>query len=560
MMGTDLPSWPEPPFNEVDVQFSASSLVEGLPKSASSWDIDIFRDTDLVGWQTFTSNQIEAIRAMLHPEPALVPVRLQSPEEMASDPDEDWNPNEGDSSDDCAGACAAQTTKHTIPRRPPLTEFKTSQVSDETLGLFTALKETAEWKAADTYRQQVYVAIVDLCHKHHCSQAEIARLFDKNRGTILKTFEKCLVETHLNGRPKVLDDSQKKRLFHFIRERFEEKRPPTYDDLQDFCADKLQVNILPNTLRRICQESPHCRPITGVPMEKERVACDPAEVDKFYEALSRVLANTPSCLVFNCDEAGFQEWADRKEVTVIVPSYYSGEKIELPTDRSTKRCSLLGCICADGSTVKPLLIVSRKTSELELYEIGYTPEKVNLRYQESGFMNTILFEEWLWDEIIPVVRERRAKLDYSGPSFLIMDGMSAHDSDWVFLGAEDAGIVTIFLPPHSSDQTQPLDLGIFGIQKQAMSRIHPPEWLSQQTQVLMKILGAWQAVTTPPNVVSAFSQMGISNHWQAEHNCNCVSVQRCFARKLRSPRTEEELKEMKKRVVLNVGGQGDSLT
>jgi hypothetical protein len=545
----ELPDWPVTEEEEISVHDLFTRLVAGTPKPSTNWQENVFRDTSLRGWNGFSDGQLDVMRRFLHP------VRFQPM--VSIDPDKDL-PSDDDDADFRPDGAETEIPPSVpagrrFPRKPPQTQFNTRAVSARTAGLFCALTAKPEWIEAESYRQQVHVAIVDLCHKGHCPQTEVARLFGKNRGTIQRTFEKSLEDPRSIGRPTLLDDSKRERLFAFVRERFASAHPATYEDLLDFCDDKLEVNLLPNTLRHIVLDSKEVRVITGVPMEKERVACDPAEVDRFYEAITRAIANTPASLVFNCDEAGFQEWADKREVSVIVPNFYKGEKIEMPIDRSTKRCSLLGCICADGSTLKPLMIVARKTSEIELYEIGYTPDRVTLKFQESGFMNTSLFEQWMMDEFLPSVRTRRARLGYTGPAFLILDGMSAHDSDWFFLACDDAGVVPIFLPPHSSDQTQALDLGIFGVQKTAMGRVHPPEWLTTQTQILAKILGAWQAVTTPPNIISAFSQMGLSIHWDYEHNCNCVTVQRQLARKLRSPRTDQELKDMKKRLPLGVG-------
>jgi hypothetical protein len=550
--GRRLPEWPADSEEEISVDDLFRRLVSGIPKPSSTWAENMFRDTNLDSWTSFSDQQLDAIKRFLYPDRFSKAMNDDLGKDIASDDDDpDYEP--GQSIETSRSARPVRS----FPRKPVLTQFNMDGVSERTAALFSTLTTKREWTDAATYREQVHVAVTDLCHTNHCPLTEVARLFGKNRGTIQRTFEKSLGDPQSFGRPTILDSSMKRRLFAFVRERYESKHPATYDDLLDFCSDTLEVNILPNTLRHMISESSEVRVVTGVPMEKERVACDPAEVDKFYRAIARAICDAPASLVFNCDEAGFQEWADRRDISVIVPNSYQGEKIEMPTDRSTKRCSLLGCISADGSVVKPLMIVSRKTSELELYEIGYTPDKVTLRFQESGFMNTALFEQWMMDEFLPLVRARREKLGYVGPAFLILDGMSAHDSDWFFCACDDAGVVPIFLPPHSSDQTQALDLGIFGIQKMAMGRIHPPEWLTPQTQILMKILGAWQAVTTPPNVVSAFSQMGLSMHWDAEHQCNCVRVVRDLARKLRAPRSKEELKDMKKRLKLGVGEEGE---
>jgi hypothetical protein len=125
--------------------------------------------------------------------------------------------------------------------------------------------------------------------------------------------------------------------------------------------------------------------------------------------------------------------------------------------------------------------------------------------------------------------------------------MPAHASDYFFERCDHLRLIPIFLPAHSSDQTQPLDLGIFGIQKAAMGRIHPPDWLGAQTKNLARILGAWRQVTIAPNVVSAFAQMGVTVHWDHGHKCLLAEVHRQFARKLREARSPPDLKRLKTR-------------
>jgi hypothetical protein len=46
------------------------------------------------------------------------------------------------------------------------------------------------------------------------------------------------------------------------------------------------------------------------------------------------------------------------------------------------------------------------------------------------------------------------------------------------------------LPPHSSDQTQPYDVGVFGALKANMTHVHPVNDLSKQSKQVLKILGA----------------------------------------------------------------------
>ena len=158
---------------------------------------------------------------------------------------------------------------------------------------------------------------------------------------------------------------------------------------------------------------------------------------------------------------------------------------------------------------------------------------MELAHADCGFITTVIFERWSDAILIPYVLRKREELEYYGSAFLIIDACSTHVSDDFFQMCFDNDIEIIFLPSHSSDQLQPNDLGIFGIQKQGMGRVHPPRWLNPQTQHLVKIMGSYQATATPPNIISAFSQGGIVTNWDPHHRCLIAQVDRSKARKIR---------------------------
>jgi hypothetical protein len=64
----------------------------------------------------------------------------------------------------------------------------------------------------------------------------------------------------------------------------------------------------------------------------------------------------------------------------------------------------------------------------------------------------------------------------------------------------------------------------------------------------MKILGAWQAVATPPNIISAFKQTGLHANWSLEHRALVVSVDLASARRLVQDRTVEESRRQQARI------------
>jgi hypothetical protein len=69
-----------------------------------------------------------------------------------------------------------------------------------------------------------------------------------------------------------------------------------------------------------------------------------------------------------------------------------------------------------------------------------------------------------------------------------------------------------------------------------------------QTAQVMKILGAWQAVATPPNIISAFKQTGLHSSWSQMHRVLVVSVDLAPARKLECERAGEEARPQRFRV------------
>jgi hypothetical protein len=104
----------------------------------------------------------------------------------------------------------------------------------------------------------------------------------------------------------------------------------------------------------------------------------------------------------------------------------------------------------------------------------------------------------------------------------------------------DVGILPLFLPPHSSDETQPFDIGIFGIHTGGISRVFPPGWLTAQSKQICRLIRAWIATATPPNIISAFKQVGIHIMWSELHNALEVRVDVTTAQRFCDSRLPEK--------------------
>ena len=231
-----------------------------------------------------------------------------------------------------------------------------------------------------------------------------------------------------NGRPSALPQGAKEFITEVVRTQFEQKNPVTYDFLYEALQKKFNVRVKRDTLRHFCRSIKEIKAIDGFPMEKERVQVRREDIEQYYRELAEYLANIPGDFIFNVDEAGCSEWTDTHVMRVLVPSGYDQKNIKIPRDRMAKRASLVGCICADGSVLKPMVILPRKTIEAEMQLYGYNKRNAAFAYQENSFMTMKIFEQWGEKIFFPHVDAKRKEMNYGGQALLIMDGLAAHHS------------------------------------------------------------------------------------------------------------------------------------
>jgi hypothetical protein len=77
---------------------------------------------------------------------------------------------------------------------------------------------------------------------------------------------------------------------------------------------------------------------------------------------------------------------------------------------------------------------------------------------ENGWMDDFLCTEWFRDTFIPHATERNS---LGASILLIYDGHGSHTMAEMRRLAEEYNIELFCLPPHTTHQTQPLDVGIF---------------------------------------------------------------------------------------------------
>ena len=333
--------------------------------------------------------------------------------------------------------------------------------------------------------------------KLHTIKYHIGRYEDELNGEIGK-----------NGRPFLLNDSQ----IEIVREWVTSHgSPPKFMNLIAFVNKKFGKNLDYNSahvlLDKINYESVDAKPI-----EEERYNVSADAINTFYSELEQFCRDNdiPSFMVFNLDEEGNDPFVDACDLKIIVPKNddNKGKKFHYPVKRSANHTTFLGCVNAHGSFVKPMIIIKRVTVEGTLLSLNYGPDRLLLGYSQKGYINRELFEKWLLEAFEPFVKGEREKYGYFGPGLIIVDGCTAHQTELFDTLCAKLNLRIFYLPPHSSNQLQVLDLGLFAIHKSLVKKLIIECEESKVVQTIIQIMNAWYSACTPTNIQGGWRAMG----------------------------------------------------
>jgi hypothetical protein len=205
--------------------------------------------------------------------------------------------------------------------------------------------------------------------------------------------------------------------------------------------------MIPNTFYKIAKKDSRIRSCTAVAMENVRLAVTQDDIERHFQYLKNTIDAVPAHFVFNMDEMGHQPWADALAMTCFVPAHWNRDTVQYPVSRQGKRITLIACIGADGSYLRPAVIIPRKTYDDHLQQYGLTKEKLDVYHQSKGYIDREIFETWFRDTFADEILNRRNKYGYSGPSYLIMDNCTAHSgSDIVERLCNELCIIPVFIP------------------------------------------------------------------------------------------------------------------
>ena len=212
-----------------------------------------------------------------------------------------------------------------------------------------------------------------------------------------------------------------------------------------------------------------------VMMEHERSnACTPSVIRDWYETLKEesLIEQVPPSLIANFDETMVQPMTS-SQVKVVK---FAHQKTSVLKEADGLPHITLGVtIFADGTHLDHLLIYPNKFVPQEVrganaaFFQGYS-----IAGQDSGWISKELFAQHCRSVVIPAFEKRMEaarKLGIQNPTgIFIVDGHSSRLNSELINDFRNRGIIVLVLPAHTSHLLQPLDLRVFGVFKQTLSK------------------------------------------------------------------------------------------
>jgi hypothetical protein len=179
-----------------------------------------------------------------------------------------------------------------------------------------------------------------------------------------KQFKKVAIDYGATGRPRLLSEAQMGAVVDFALAEFHALCPTSCNRFLWFLRSEFHIDLIPDSFRVMPRRNPTLKAIVGHPMEIQQVQASPETLIEYFDNLQRILGGVRRVFVWNMDEIGHADWPDAHPDIVYVQHDYSHPTVSIGVNRTGKRITLIGCVCADGSSVKPMMIIPCHTVDL----------------------------------------------------------------------------------------------------------------------------------------------------------------------------------------------------
>ena len=259
--------------------------------------------------------------------------------------------------------------------------------------------------------------------------------------------------------------------------------------------------------RRFRERQPDVSLRKGDSMALVRFHCtDKETIGSYYDLLETVMEENdlwdkPGQL-YNVDETGMP--LDPPKLRVCARK--GQKKVRQRGSGNKSQITVVSCGSATGHVIPPFVIFEGKNFNHQWSE-GEVPGTM-YGTSPKGWIDTELFQHWFTDHFLRHAPAAR-------PLLLLMDGHSTHYQPEVLRQAKENGVEMFCFPPHTTADSQPLDVGVFGPLKVNWRNVCH-EWVEKNpNKVITKFSfsslfhKAWLLAMTPANLMAGFKKAGV---------------------------------------------------
>ena len=182
----------------------------------------------------------------------------------------------------------------------------------------------------------------------------------------------------------------------------------------------------------------------------------PETMKNYFELLMDVLFENHMinslAQIYNVDETGMP--LDHRPPKIVAKK--GQRKVRYRTSGNKAQITVIGCVSASGQAIPPFVIFDTKSMNYEWTKGEVSGTAYGL--SEKGWVDTVLFREWLKHFLQYAVASR--------PLLLVLDGHSSHYQPELVHHAKENDVIMFCLPPHTTHESQPLDVSVFKPLKQ----------------------------------------------------------------------------------------------
>lgn len=290
--------------------------------------------------------------------------------------------------------------------------------------------------------------------------------------------------------------------------------PPRLDDVRDMANRLLAVRdatrVGPRWAGNFIQRQPDLLMRFQRRIDYQRALAEDPEIIESWFALVRNVIAKYGILdmdIYNFDETGFLMGMLSHAKVVTTSDRRGRPRTKQPGNREW--VSVIQGVCADGWAIPPYIIVKGKYHLLSWYTNGQFPPEWRVHPSENGWTTNEIGLDWL-QHFENCTKDRTR----AGFRLLILDGHNSHKSTEFDDYCKEKNIIALCMPPHSSHELQPLDVGCFSPLKVAYGKEIEKMMRMQITHITKDdffpaFKAAFFASMGEQNVQAGFRQAGI---------------------------------------------------